>query len=200
MLRAYGKHADRAKVWKKIREPRQGGGFYTTTRRITEFLLGRNLKSLAVQAHDPFKMLHACKQRNTNAIVSTRLDDVSGYGHYLAFVDCEAGEVVVHDPASTPNRRIPKDELAKLQTPTDKHEITPRILILVSDKTLPTTSCTVCGKPIPQSFSCHSCGSTISLSFTDLLGCVSPICANRHWEHIICSTCDADYGNIGCAF
>lgn len=192
MLRAYGKLSDRAKVWKKIRQPRSGGGFYTTTRRITEFLLGRNLPSLAVRARDPFKMLQECKQHGVNAIVSTRLEESSGFGHYLVFVDCQADEVVVHDPAGTPNRRIHKQELATLQTPTDKHEITARMLILVSNKALPAKSCMVCAKPTPQSITCQSCGSTISLSFPDLLGCVGVTCSNRRWEHIICPTCDAD--------
>jgi ABC-type bacteriocin/lantibiotic exporter with double-glycine peptidase domain len=126
MLRAYGKLADRARVWNKIREPRNGGGFYATTRRITEFLLGRNLPSLAVRARDPFKMLQRCKHQGVNAIVSVRLDDSSGFGHYVALSDCEADYVLVHDPAGTPNRRVHKQELENLQTPTDKHEITER--------------------------------------------------------------------------
>jgi ABC-type bacteriocin/lantibiotic exporter with double-glycine peptidase domain len=194
MLRAYGKLGDRAKVWKKIRQPRNGGGFYTTSRRITEFLLGRNLSSLAVRARDPFKMLKGCKDQGVNGIVSVRLDDSSGLGHYVALVDCEADGVLVHDPAGTPNRRISRQELARLQTPTDKHEITARVLILVSNNNHSDKSCSVCSKPIPQFINCQRCGSSISLSFSNLLGCVDAACSNRQWDHIICSTCDADNG------
>jgi hypothetical protein len=194
MLRAYRKIADRTKVWKKIREPRSSGGFYTTTRRITEFLLSRNLPSLAVRARDPFKMLQGCKHQGVNAIILVRLDDSSAFGHYVAFVDCERDDVLVHDPASTPNRRIHKEELAKLQRPTDTHEITERMLILVSNKKQPEKSCSVCSKLIPQSINCHRCGSTIALSFPHLLGCVETTCSNRQWDHIICPTCDAANG------
>ena len=104
VLRSLGEPANRRRIWDVVKLPDRFDTNYTMTYRLTQYLLERKLRALAIRVKDPIATLSSCNGTCVRAILCCRRESNMDVGHFMVFVRLENNVVVVHDPEKGPNR------------------------------------------------------------------------------------------------
>lgn len=174
LYRSFGIDANQESIYEEL-------GRSQRTYRLARHAREKGLVSLVVRFHDPWTALLLFRRHypDGGAVLNHRIRPDSGRGHFSVLLDLDTtpgqAAFLLHDPQFGPNRRIPKEEMLQLWTPTSADsEIRGRIAVLIR----PVTSSV--GRP---SSPCSRCNNVISLaSFSSILEscamCFCPCCDN----------------------
>jgi len=191
VYRSLERPADQAEVWSRIALPGWSGQQRTRTFRLCRDGLEQGLEALIVQARHPRLVLTRCQAQAVRVIVSHRAGADRSAGHYSVLADVLESAVLLHDPASGPDRRLSWPELEALWSPGPPgSEVIGWICVAIALPTPQDPSCPDCGRPLPLTVPCSTCGRALRLRPAAALGCLSPSCPGRTWEQLFCPTCD----------
>lgn len=193
--RILGRSVPQADLWSGIARMNTAGRVVAHTHLLAGDAVGRGFEAVAVQAHEPSRLLHAVHRAGVLAILNTRQSPGSAIGHYLLLVDVDERGIVVNDPDQGPARALSWAELDALWAPREGHgEPTGHVLVALSLPEEPVPICRVCRRDIPDSIACPRCRATVRLRPSAAVGCVSPACEGRMWERLCCPKCDLLWG------
>jgi len=184
-----------AEIWSAISKPNRFGSLASTTYLMTQDALNRGFRAVAFQARHPTQVLRLSRSGaalgKIRVILNHRLQADSASGHYTVLVDFERQQVLLHDPALGPSRRLTHAELLELWLPRfDNSEIVGNVLIAVAAEPSAPFTCEFCRTPMPATVDCPNCGTAVSLEPSALLGCFNYACIARMWKSICCPQCD----------
>lgn len=190
-----GRRIPQAEIWPAISKPNRLGQVSSTTHLMVQDALNRGFAALAFQARHPLQALRLCRDAGARAIMNHRTRPEAVSGHYSVLVAIEEQDVVVHDPAVGPARRISHRQLVELWLPRFQDaEIAGNVLIAVASADQPPpTPCEFCSAVTPAAIACPRCKEPVPLAPTSPLGCVNMDCIARMWNFVLCPACDTPF-------
>jgi hypothetical protein len=191
VYRSLGLNVSQESIWPSIAIPDSENRFFARTYLMCQDALARGFSAIVVRASEPLRLLEACQRFEVRAILNHRSTRNPQKGHYTVLKEIAGDDVVLHDPEVGPSQRIRLPELLAIWQPLDGNvEITGNILICIGREVESVQSCKICGKSISQQAPCWNCNRMVPLQPTIILGCDSPSCSGRNWQHVICPFCD----------
>jgi predicted double-glycine peptidase len=191
VYKSFGKEIAPGEIWPALAKANRFGEVSSTTHLMALHAMSQGFSAVTIQARHPLQVLRLCRDAGIRAILHQRpVPDVSA-GHYTVLVDIDEKNVVVHDPALGPNRRMPHAELIELWQPgSAESEILGNVAIGICAEPSPAHVCEFCRTPMPPRIDCPRCGKTLGLSPTAMLGCIVDGCIARMWNYVACPSCD----------
>lgn len=188
---SFGKEVPQADIWPLIAKPNRFGSVASTTHLMTLHALSQGLSAVAIQARHPLQVLRRCREGGIRAILNQRAQPGVSTGHYTVLVDIDDRNVVVHDPAIGPSRRMSYTELLQLWQPqSSASEIAGNVVIGIAAEPVAIPACEFCHTAIPSKVDCPRCKKAVGLSPAAMLGCIRDGCIARIWNYVACPSCD----------
>ncbi len=192
VYRSFGLDCSQAELATKVTTPAPSGNEAARTYLLAQDALTRGLSALVLRAKDPLRTLKRCQHPQLRAILNHRPQRESPNGHFTVLVEVAGDMVVVHDPLSGPNRRVPQRDLLDLWRPlVGGSEITGQVLVALAKDSPAAAPCPTCGGIIPETIVCSGCRKAVALRPATVLGCLNPACLERAWETVFCPFCDS---------
>jgi peptidase C39-like protein len=191
VYRSFGKELPQAEIWPLIAKQNRFGSTASTTYLMAQHAVGLGFSVVVIQARHPLQVLRLCREAGVRAILNQRAQTGASTGHYTVLVDIDDKNVVVHDPALGPSRRISCDEFLQLWQPLSSNsEILGNVLIGIAAEPVAFPACEFCHTSIPAKVDCPKCGKAVGLQPAALLGCIRDGCIARMWNYVACPSCD----------
>lgn len=192
VYRSLGKDVPQAEIWPLIAKPNRFGAVSSTTYLMAQDAINRGFRAVALQARHPLQTLRLCRESGVRAILNHRPQAGSQKGHYSVLVDVLEHDVILHDPAYGPSRRVAHAELLALWQPgSPDSEISGFVLIAIAaPEALSARACEFCQVPFPAGAECPRCKKPVVLMPDEPLGCANTACIARMWNYICCPNCD----------
>jgi hypothetical protein len=191
VYKSFGKEIPQAEIWPLIAKQNRFGSLASTTHLMALHALGQGLSAVVIQARHPLQVLRICRDAGIRAILNQRPSQDVSTGHYTVLVDIDDKNVILHDPALGPSRRLSHAEMMQLwqsQSPTS--EILGNVIIGIASAPAPIPACEFCHTAIPLKVDCPKCRKAVSLQPAALLGCLRDGCIARMWNYVACPSCD----------
>jgi hypothetical protein len=190
VYRSFGKEVPQAEIWPLIAKQNRSGGIASATQLMALQAVSQGFSALVIQARHPIQVLHRCREGGIRAILNHPQPDATT-GHYTVLVDIDDKNVVLHDPALGPSRRMSPDELLQLWQPQSSNpEVLGNVVIGIVAEPVAIPACEFCHTEIPAKVDCPRCNKTVGLSPAALLGCIRDRCIARMWNYVACPSCD----------
>jgi hypothetical protein len=195
VYRSFGKEVPQSEIWATIAKPNRHGVVSSTTHLMTQDALTRGFAAIAIQARYPLQVLRLCRDSGVRVILNHRTRPDGPSGHYSVLAALEERDVVLHDPAYGPSRRISHSELLELWQPRfQDSEIVGNVLIAVAAPPVPEApACEFCHTSLPSAIGCPACRKPVPIVPGAPLGCVNTACIARIWNFICCPFCDSAF-------
>lgn len=191
VYRSFGKEIPQDKIWPLIAKQNRFGSIASTTHLMALHAISQGLSAIVIQARHPLQVLRLCREGGIRAILNQRVQPDVPTGHYTVLVDIDDKNVVVHDPALGPSRRMSHAELMQLWQPLSSNsEILGNVAIGIAAEPVAIAACEFCHTAIPDQVACPRCGKAVGLSPATLLGCIRDGCIARMWNYVACPSCD----------
>ncbi len=190
-----GKQFPQAQIWSAISKPNRSGQVSSTTHLMVQDARNRGFDAIAFQARHPLQALRVCREAGARAILNHRTRPDAPSGHYSVLVSIEDQDIVVHDPAVGPSRRISHGQLIELWQPRfENAEIAGNVLIAVAPASpTPAEPCELCRTAMPPAVACPRCKEPVPLAPIGPLRCVNMACLARMWNFVVCPVCDTPF-------
>lgn len=195
VYRSFGKEFPQSEIWPAIAKPNRHGTVSSTTHLMTQDALKRGFAAIAMQARYPLQVLRLCRDSGARAILNHRTRPDGPSGHYSVLVGLGEHDVVLHDPAYGPSRRMSHAELLELWQPRFQNsEIVGNVLIAVAALPVPEPpACEFCHASLPSAIACPACKKPVPIVPGAPLGCVNTACIARIWNFVCCPFCDSAF-------
>jgi hypothetical protein len=191
VYKSFGKEVEQAEIWPLIAKENRFGSVASTTHLMALHAISQGLSAVVIQARHPLQVLRLCREWGIRAIINQRLQSDVSFGHYTVLVDIDDKNVVVHDPALGPSRRISHAELLQLWQPqSSQSEILGNVVIGITAEPVAIPACEFCHAPMPSKVDCPRCGKPVGLSPAAVLSCIRDGCIARMWNYVACPSCD----------
>jgi len=191
VYRSFGKEVPQAEIWPLIAKKNRFGSIASTTHLMALHAVTQGLSAVIIQARHPLQVLRLSREGGIRAILNQRARADVSTGHYTVLVDIDAGNVMVHDPALGPSRRMSFAELLQLWQPNSAaSEIAGNVVIGIAAEPVAFPACEFCHTKIPPKVDCPRCRQAVGLQPSALLGCIRDGCIARMWNYVACPSCD----------
>ena len=196
--RSLGLACEQLAVWERVAEDVGSGVKAARTRRLARDARDQGLAAAILQAERPVELFVRLLESGSRVILNHRLDRESRLGHFSVLVGFDGREIRVHDPHHGPNRVLRWPEFAELWSPSEgASEIVGRVLVAIGPLPSSDRICNVCGKSLPDHWTCPRCGQRVSIGPSGAVGCCVPACRDPLWARLYCPHCDWALANRG---
>jgi hypothetical protein len=190
VYQSFGREIPQAEIWPLIAKPNRFGAISSTTHLMALHAISQGLSAVVIQARHALQVLRLCRETDIRAILSQRARPDISAGHYTVLVDIDDKNVVLHDPALGPCRRMSYADMLQLWQPQPGSEIAGNVVIGIAAEPLAIPACEFCHTRIPSKVDCPRCKKAVGLQPASLLGCIRDGCIARMWNYVACPSCD----------
>jgi peptidase C39-like protein len=191
VYRSFGKEVPQAGIWPLIAKQNRFGSIASTTHLMALHAVSQGFSAVVIQARHPLQVLRLCREAGIRAILNQRAQPDVNTGHYTVLLDIDDKNVIVHDPALGPSRRMSYAELLQLWQPqSSDSEIAGNVVIGIAAEPVAIPACEFCHTKIPSKVDCPKCKKAVGLTPAALLGCIRDGCIARMWNYVACPSCD----------
>jgi len=197
VYRSFGVSSSQEEVWPAIARPPGDSEACARTYLLCADALRRGLAGLTLQVRHSVRVLQLAQEQGVRVILNHRPVLNSRGGHYSVLVAIGEDELVIHDPAVGPGRRLDLAHWLKLWRPGwDGREVPGNLAVFIAQLSPGPVCCRTCARIIPLEAECSVCHKNIPLRPPAVIGCVDSNCPERTWQLLFCPWCDAALGRL----
>jgi hypothetical protein len=188
---SFGKEVPQAEIWPLIAKRNCLGSVGSTTHLMALHAVSQGFDAVVMQARHPIQVLRLCHEAGTVAILNHSVQLGVASGHFSVLADIDDRNVVLHDPALGPARRLSHAQLLRLWLPQSSNsEIAGNVVIGIASESVAIPACEFCLAAIPPRVDCPQCKKAVGLQPGTMLGCIRDGCIARMWNYVCCPSCD----------